>query len=140
VAERRWTREAGSAAVVCVATWGALGVGAGNTGLQRSISAGALSLFERPLAVALVAAVAFGSASLLVALLPGVRPSRLLAWILAGDLIAGLVLAPLLIGELEPVHAPLVVAAVAVAGVQPLAAVVGALAGWAVAGRRRPGR
>ena len=110
--------------VVCLATWLAL-LAAGNVGLQRSISRGAQTLFEQPLVVALVAATAFVVAYVMANRL-GVSAGSLLVGILVGDAIAGLVLAPLLIGELEPIHAPLVVAAISVLGVQPAAAVAGA--------------
>ena len=113
----------GSAAV-CLGTWFAL-LAAGDTGLQWSISKGAATLFEQPLVVALVAATGFVIAfvcanRLQLAALP------LLVGVLLGDAFAGLVLAPILIGELEPIHAPLVFAAVSVLGVQPAAALAGA--------------
>jgi hypothetical protein len=115
---------------VCLGTWLAL-LAAGNTGLQRSISRGALTLFEQPLAVALVAATGFVIAyacakRLRLAALP------LVVGVLLGDAFAGLILAPIAVGELEPIHAPLVFAAVSVLGVQPAAA----LAGAAIARRR----
>ena len=116
-------------AVVCLATWLALAAAAGNVGLQRSISKGALTLFEVPSVVLLVplvgAAVAFVTARRLVLTAP-----QLAGAVLAGDLFAGIVLAPLAVGELEPIHAPLVIAAVAVMGLQPAAVFVGAWAGF----------
>ncbi|MGI8928655.1 MAG: hypothetical protein ACR2H0_04220 [Candidatus Limnocylindrales bacterium] len=116
---------AGSAAV-CLATWLAL-LTAGNTGLQRSITKGALTLFEQPLTVALVAAAGFGIAYVMATRLRlGALP--ILLGVLLGDAFAGLILAPVAIGELEPIHAPLVFAAVTVLGVQPAAALIGAVA------------
>src|SRR5688572_21374988 len=114
---------AGSAAV-CLGTWLAL-LTAGNTGLQRSISTGALTLFEQPMVVALVAATGFAIAyacakRLRLAAVP------LVVGVLLGDALAGLVLAPIAVGELEPIHAPLVLAAVSVLGIQPAAALAGA--------------
>lgn len=111
--------------VVCLASWLALAVGAGDVGLQRSISRGATSLFETPTAVIFVALVAAVGAGALAGMLR-TSPTRLLVAVLIGDLVAGLVLAPLAVGELEPIHAPLVFAAVSVLGVQPAAAFLGA--------------
>lgn len=121
-------------AIVCLASWLALASAAGGIGLQRSISKGAATLFtEQPIAVILVGATAFAVALVVTRVLE-VRPLPLFAGIFAGDLVAGVVLAPLAIGELEPIHAPLVVAAVSVLGVQPVAALAGSL----VASWRRP--
>jgi hypothetical protein len=121
------SRVAAGSTAVCLATWLALAGTAGDVGLQRSISKGAVTLFEQPLVVVVVAlmafAIAFASARRL-----AVGAVELLVGVLIGDLIAGLVLAPLAIGELEPIHAPLVFAAVSLLGVQPAAAYLGA---WA---------
>jgi hypothetical protein len=119
-------------ALVCVASWLAL-LAAGAVGLQRSISKGAGTLFEQPVAVVLVAAAAFGLAYLGTRSLR-VRALPLLVGVLLGDVFAGLVLAPVAVGELEPSHAPLVFAAVSVLGIQPAAAVLGA---WAANIRSR---
>ena len=123
-------RLAVGSAAVCLGTWLAL-LAAGNVGLQWSISRGASTLFEQPRVVALVAATGFLIAyvcakQLHLAALP------LLIGVVLGDAFAGLVLAPIAVGELEPIHAPLVFAAVSVLGVQPAAA----LAGAAIARRR----
>jgi hypothetical protein len=56
-------------------------------------------------------------------------PIPLLIGVLLGDAIAGLMLAPTAIGELEPIHAQIVFAAVSVLGVQPAAAFIGAAVG-----------
>jgi hypothetical protein len=127
------SRLAIGSAAVCLGTWFALAESAGNVGLQRSISKGAMTLFEHPLVVVFVAltafVLAFVSATWL--RLGGVQ---LLAGVLIGDLFAGLVLAPLAVGELEPIHAPLVFAAVSLLGVQPAVAFAGA---WAANVRSR---
>jgi hypothetical protein len=121
------SRLAVGSAAVCFGTWLALAATAGNVGLQRSISKGPTALFEQPAVVAVVAVVAFalalGSSRLL-----RLDPVQLSVGVVVGDLLAGLVLAPLAVGELEPIHAPLVIAAVSLLGIQPLAVVVGA---WA---------
>ena len=125
---RNIVRWAAVSAGVCLASWLALAATAGNVGLQRSISKGALSLFEQPQVVLVVGFVALGlgyAAGRLVR----IKPTTLLVGVLAGDLLAGLVLAPLAVGELEPIHAPLVFAAVSLLGLQPAAAFVGAWLG-----------
>jgi hypothetical protein len=121
------------ATLVCLASWLGLAVGAGNVGLQRTISAGPLALLESPLAVVLSTALAF---AVTVALRGSERDTRTSAWalvgaVLIGDAIGAVVLAPALIGELEIGHAPVVFVVLATLGLQPLA--VGA--GWFV--RRR---
>lgn len=117
-------RLAAGSAAVCLATWVAL-LAAGGVGLQRSISKGALTLFEQPLVVVLVAAMGFGVAYLVASRLR-LAQVPLLFGVLLGDAIAGLILAPLAVGELEPIHAPIVFAAVSVVGIQPAAAFIGA--------------
>lgn len=121
-----------ASAAVCIASWLALAATAGGVGLQWSISRGAMSLLENPAVIAGVSvttlAVAYFSAA-------GLRVAavQLVIGVLVGDLFAGLVLAPIAVGELEPIHAPLVFAAVAVVGLQPAAALIGA---WAANVRR----
>ena len=119
-------------AAVCLASWFALAAAAGNVGLQRSISKGGVSLFELPSVLVLVALAASAVAFVAAKRLDLTAPQLVLA-VLVGDLVAGLVLAPLAVGELEPIHAPLVFAAVSVMGLQPAAAFVGAWAGQRVA-------
>ncbi len=122
---RHWVlRLAVGSAAVCLGTWLAL-LTAGNTGLQWSITKGAPTLFEQPLVVALVAATGFVIAYVCANRLD-LAPWPLFVGVLVGDAIAGLVLAPIAIGELEPIHAPLVFAAVSALGVQPAAALAGA--------------
>jgi hypothetical protein len=130
-ADRR--RVAAGSVAVCIATWLALAAAAGGVGLQRSISKGALTLFEHPLTIVIVAVMAL-AVGYLSAVRLRIAPTPMLAGVLIGDLAAGLILAPIAIGELEPIHAPLVVAAVSVLGVQPAAAFVGA---WAAGLRAR---
>jgi lysylphosphatidylglycerol synthetase-like protein (DUF2156 family) len=119
--------------VVCLASWLALAGAAGSVGLQRSISKGAASFFEIPIAVIVVSLVAAAGAYAVTRMLR-TSPTHLLAAFLVGHLVAGLVLAPLAVGELELIHAPLVFAAVSVLGIQPAAALLGA---WLASGRRR---
>lgn len=122
--------------IVCIASWLALQVGAGNVGLQRSISKGAVSLLEHPNALVLVAVAAL-AAAFMVTRAWRLRPRDVVIGVLIGDAIAGVALAPILIGELEPIHAPLVFAAVTVLGLQPAGALIGAwLATRSLAGPR----
>lgn len=119
-------------AAVCLATWSVLAATAGNVGLQRSIARGGITLLELPSVVLLVALVAVAVAFVAAKRLDLTAP-QLVAAVLIGDLFAGLILAPLAVGELEPIHAPLVFAAVSVMGLQPAAAFVGAWAGLRLA-------
>jgi len=119
-----------SAAAVCVASWLGLFLGAGNVCLQRSVSIGPLTLFEHPLAIALATGMAFVIA-LAAAALRGSgqpRPLSLVAAVLLGDAIGALILAPLAVGELTPLHAPVVFGVLAVVGLQPIATLAGAAA------------
>lgn len=115
----RRTLVAGS--LIAIASWLALAVGAGNVGLQRSISIGAWTLFtEQPMAVGM----SLGASALACLVLGfGLRlgtgdAAPMLATLAVLDVVAGLVLAPLAIGELEPIHAPLVFASVSLLGLQ----------------------
>ena len=121
-------RTAITAALVCVASWIGLEVGAGNIGLQRSVAVSPLTLAEVPLALCLAAALAF-----VIAWLPrrldrkaAPDPVWLVIGVLIGDVIGAVVLAPVLVGELEVIHAPVVFAAITALGLQPLAAFLGA--------------
>ena len=118
-----------TAALVCAVSWIGLLIGAGNIGLQRSVAISPLTLFELPLALVLSAALAFVTAAL-----PGwldrssaPAPGRLVGGVLIGDILGAVVLAPILIGELEVIHAPVVFASITALGLQPLAAFLGAL-------------
>ena len=99
--------------------------GCRQTGLQWPISKGASTLYEQPLVVALAAATGFAIAYVCAKRLH-LPAFPLLVGVLLGDAFAGLVLAPIAVGELEPIHAPLVFAAVSALGVQPAAALAGA--------------
>ena len=126
-------RTAAIGAVVCLASWLGLRAGAGYVGLSRSVAVSPLTLLEVPMALVLASALAFVAALGLARLAGDTRPLQLVAWVLAGDLIGAAVLAPLAIGELEVVHAPVVFAAISALGIQPLAAAAGAwAAGWGV--------
>lgn len=118
------------AGLVCLASWLGLLLGAGNVGLQRSVSVGPWTLVEHPGGLVLAAALAF-----LVALAvtwmagPGRQnPLRLVAAVLIGDAIGALVLAPAAVGELTVLNAPVVFVALTALGLQPLATVLGAMA------------
>lgn len=96
------------ATLACVASWIGLLIGAGNVGLSRSVAVSPLTLVEVPLALLFAAIAAF-----VIAWLPGrldrksaPDPIRLVAAVLIGDVIGAAVLAPLAIGELEVIHAP----------------------------------
>jgi hypothetical protein len=124
------------AGAAAIGSWIALGLGAGNVGLQRSISSGAWTLFtERPLTVGLSLATATSISLGLGWLirLAGRDALGLAAGIALMDAIAGLVLAPLAIGELGPIHAPLVFLSVSLLGLQ----VVVPAAAVAIVGRLR---
>lgn len=120
-----------TAAAVCVASWVGLLIGAGNVGLQRSVAVSPLTLFERPLAVVLAVGLAFVVALGAAMLRRGTRPAplTLLTAVLGGDAVGALVLAPLAVGELTPLDAPEVFAALTVIGLQPVAAAAGAVLG-----------
>ena len=121
-------RIAAVAALACVASWIGLLIGAGNVGLQRSVAVSPLTLLELPLALGMASVLAFIAASL-----PGLidrrfvpAPVPLVGGVLVGDVIGAAVLAPILIGELEVIHAPVVFASLSALGLQPLAAFLGA--------------
>ena len=121
-------RTAATATLVCLASWVGLAVGAGNVGLQRTISTGPSALLESPLAIVLSTSLAFATA---IALSRGRGDARADRWILVGavlvgDAIGAVVIAPALIGELEVANAPVVFAVLATLGLQPLAAALGA--------------
>lgn len=124
------TRTLVSAGAVCLASWLGLFLGAGYVGLSRSVAIGPWTLVEQPVGVALAVGLAFivavGAA---MRRGPGQsRPLSLTAGVLVGDAIGALILAPLAVGELTPLNAPVVFAALAVLGLQPLAAFAGTAA------------
>ena len=129
-------RIAAVASLACVASWFGLLIGAGNVGLQRSVAVSPLTLLEIPQALALAAALAFGTAWVAGRIDPGSAPApaRLVAAVLVGDANGAAVLAPTVVGELELIHAPVVFASITALGLQPAATFLGA---WR--SRRRDG-
>ena len=121
-------------ALVCVATWLGLAVGAGYVGLSRSVSVGAATLVEHPAALVAVAVIGVTS-SFAVTRAFRLRPLLLLLGVLIGDAFAADVLAPIAIGELEVSTGVPVFLAITVAGLQPAAVVLGS---WFAARRARP--
>jgi hypothetical protein len=95
-------------------------------GLQRSVSLGPHTLFERPLAVLLSVGLAFMGSGAIRSITRGSDPVWLVAAVLVGDVIGAAILAPIAVGELELVHAPTVFVVLTVLGLQPLAAFSGA--------------
>lgn len=113
---------------VCLVSWGGLVLGAGNVGLQRSVAVGPGTLFEVPLALILAAALAFlaAFALLVLARTPQIVPWHLVVAVIVGDIVGAIVLAPLAVGELTPLNAPIVFLALTALGAQPMAAFLGA--------------
>lgn len=113
---------------VCLVSWGGLFLGAGNVGLQRSVAVGPGTLVEVPLGLILASALAFLAAfTLLVpARTPQIVPWHLVVAVIVGDMVGALILAPLAVGELTPLNAPIVFLALAALGAQPMAAFLGA--------------
>jgi len=113
---------------VCLVSWGGLFLGAGNVGLQRSVAVGPGTLVEVPLALILAAALAFlaAFALLVLARTPQIVPWHLVVAVIVGDIVGALILAPLAVGELTPLNAPIVFLALAALGAQPMAAFLGA--------------
>ncbi len=113
---------------VCLVSWGGLFLGAGNVGLQRSVAVGPGTLVEVPLGLILAAAMAFLAAFTLLVLArtPQIVPWHLVVAVIIGDMVGALILAPLAVGELTPLNAPIVFLALAALGAQPMAALLGA--------------
>ncbi len=113
---------------VCLVSWGGLFLGAGNIGLQRSVAVGPGTLVEVPLGLILAAALAFLAAFTLLVLArtPQIVPWHLVVAVIVGDMVGALILAPLAVGELTPLNAPIVFLALAALGAQPMAAFLGA--------------
>ncbi len=113
---------------VCLVSWGGLFLGAGNVGLQRSVAVGPGTLVEVPLGLILAAALAFLAAFTLLVLArtPQIVPWHLVVAVIVGDMVGALILAPLAVGELTPLNAPIVFLALAALGAQPMAAFLGA--------------
>ena len=121
-------RTAITAALVCAASWLGLWIGAGWIGLSRSVAVSPLTLVEVPLGLLFAATAAFVIAGLPRRLDRKSTPDpiRLVAAVLIGDVVGAVVLAPILIGELEVMHAPVVFASITALGLQPVAAFLGA--------------
>ncbi len=113
---------------VCLVSWGGLFLGAGNVGLQRSVAVGPGTLVEVPLGLILASALAFLAAFTLLVLArtPQIVPWHLVVAVIVGDMVGALILAPLAVGELTPLNAPIVFLALAALGAQPIAAFLGA--------------
>ncbi len=121
-------RTASVATGVCLVSWGGLFLGAGNVGLQRSVAVGPGTLVEVPLGLILASALAFLAAFTLLVLArtPQIVPWHLVVAVIVGDMVGALILAPLAVGELTPLNAPIVFLALAALGAQPMAAFLGA--------------
>lgn len=118
------------AGLVCLASWIGLFLGAGNVGLQRSVSVGPGTLIEHPVGLVLAAVLAFVVALALTWVTGPSRKNalRLVAAVLIGDALGSLVLAPVAVGELTVLNAPVVFVALTALGLQPLATFLGAMA------------
>ena len=126
------TRAFAFGALVCLASWIGLAFGAGNVGLQQSLSLDAVEFATRyPAAVVLSLAAAFSVAFVVARALRTARGFALLGAlaVLVGDIAASFVAAPVLVGELEPQHGVTVLLAVSLYGSQILAAWLGAALG-----------
>lgn len=122
-------RTAAVASLACVTSWTGLAIGAGDIGLQRSVAVSPLTLLEVPYGLGLATVMAF-AATWLPSRLGGSSvesPIGVLAGVMLGGMFGAVVLAPILIGELEVIHAPVVFAAITALGLQPLAAWLGAV-------------
>lgn len=112
---------------VAAPSWLVLAVGAGNVGLGRSIYPGPWTLVtERPIPSLLAVVTAFAIAFLARPLL---RPAGIgtgVAAVVGWNVVAAALIAPLAVGELELAHAPFVIAAITVLGLQLVAAWLGA--------------
>ena len=86
------------------------------------------TLVEVPLGLILAAALAFLAAFTLLVLArtPQIVPWHLVVAVIVGDMVGALILAPLAVGELTPLNAPIVFLALAALGAQPMAAFLGA--------------
>jgi hypothetical protein len=63
---------------------------------------------------------------LVLARTPQIVPWHLVVAVIVGDMVGALILAPLAVGELTPLNAPIVFLALAALGAQPMAAFLGA--------------
>lgn len=122
-------RELVAAGAVAGASWLGLAIGLGNVGLQRTVTVGPTSILESPVALLLVAVIAFGLTAVTTRRLRSVRPGWLVAAVLGWDAVGAAVIAPLAVGELSPSDAPVVFAALTALGIQPVGSVLGAILG-----------
>ena len=124
--------------VVCLASLVGLVIGAGNVGLQQSLRLDPVGFAaDYPMAVILCLGAAFVAALIFVRTTRAARsfvPLGMLA-VVAGDVLTSFVVAPLMVGELEPAHGFTVLVAVSLFGLQIVAAAAGA---WAGARGARP--
>ncbi len=131
--------------VVCLASLVGLVIGAGNVGLQQSLRLDPFGFrldpvgfaADYPMAVILCLGAAFVAALIFVRTTRAVRsfvPLGVLA-VVAGDVLTSFVVAPLMVGELEPAHGFTVLVAVSLFGLQIVAAAAGA---WVGARGARP--
>lgn len=119
-------------AVVCLSSWVGLLVGAGNVGLQQSLSLDPVGFTASyPLAVALCVAAAFATAFLFARLTQTPRSFALVGAlaVLLGDAVASFTAAPAMVGELEVRHGFIVLIAISLYGMQVVAAWAGATMG-----------
>jgi hypothetical protein len=112
---------------VAASSWLVLAFAAGNVGLQRAVSSGPWTLLtERPVAALLAVATALAIAFVARPLLRHAGIAAGVVGVVAWNVIAAVVLAPLAVGELEVAHAPIVFGATTVLGLQLVAAWLGA--------------
>ncbi len=119
-------------ALVCIASWAGLRLGAGNIGLQHSVSRDPVFFATTyPLAIALSLAAAFAAAFIFARIQRTPRAFALLGAlaVLLGDVVAGFLVAPVMVGELEIEHGFIVLSAISLYGLQLAAAWLGAFLG-----------
>lgn len=119
-------------AVVCLASWAGLAIGAGNVGLQQSVSRDPIFFAtNHPLAIVLSLTAAFVTALLFARTRRTPRAFALIGAlaVLVGDVAASFLVAPLAIGELEVEHGFIVLLAISLYGLQIVGAWLGATLG-----------
>jgi len=119
-------------ALVCLASWAALAIGAGNVGLQHSVSRDPVFFATTyPVTIALSLAAAFAAAFIFARIQRTPRAFALLGAlaVLLGDVVAGFMVAPVMVGELEFEHGFIVLLAISLYGLQLAAAWLGAFLG-----------
>lgn len=119
-------------ALVCIASWVGLAIGAGQVGLAHSVTRDPLFFATTyPLAILLSLTAAFVAA---ITFARVARTSRSFAltgalMVLLGDVVASFLIAPLAIGELEFQHGFIVLSAISLYGLQIAVAWLGATLG-----------